>query len=82
MSSNIPSIQPKEEKIKDAIGNLKTDKKASDSDFKNSISEDTEKDIVLNKLTSLDKPRSYSRTEIEDTVTLDTKNINFIGQFR
>ena len=74
MSSNIPSIQPKEDQIKDAIGNLKTDKqKASDSDFEKPISEDIEKDMDLNKLTSLDKSRSSSRNETEDTVTLDTK---------
>ena len=29
--------------------------------------------MELNKLTSLDKSRSYSRTETEDTLTLDTK---------
>ena len=34
MSPNIPSIQPKEYQIKDAIGHLKKDKqKASYSDF-------------------------------------------------
>ena len=44
MSSNIPSIQTKENQIKDAIGNLKTDKqKASDSEFEKPISKDIEK---------------------------------------
>ena len=56
MSSNIPLIQPKEYQIKDAIGNVKTDKqKLSDSDFEKSISEDTEKYMALNILTPLDK---------------------------
>ena len=32
--------------------------------------------MALNKLTSFDKSRSSSRTETEDTVTLDTKNIS------
>ena len=74
MSSNIPSINPKEDQIKNAIGNLKTDKqKASVSGFKKPISEDIETDMALNKLTSLDKSRSYSKTETGDTVTLDTK---------
>ena len=41
MSSNIPSINPKEDQIKNAIGNLKTDKqKESYSDFEKPISED------------------------------------------
>ena len=53
---------------------MKTDKqKVSDSDFEKPISDDIEKDVALNKLTSLDKSRSSSKTETEDTVTLDTK---------
>ena len=32
--------------------------------------------MALNKLTSLDKSRSSSRTETEDTVTPDTKKIS------
>ena len=64
MYSNIPLIQPKEDKIKDVIGDLKTDEqKASYSDFENPISEDTERDMALNKLTSLDKSGSSSITE-------------------
>ena len=56
---------------------MKTDKqKVSDSDFEKPISDDIEKDVALNKLTSLDKSRSSSKTETEDTVTLDTKNIS------
>ena len=56
---------------------MKTEKqKVSDSDFEKPISDDIEKDVALNKLTSLDKSRSSSKTETEDTVTLDTKNIS------
>ena len=56
---------------------MKTDEqKASDSDFENPISEDTEKYMALNKLSSLDKSRSSSRTETEDMVALGTKNIS------
>ena len=74
MSSNISSIKPKEDQIKDAVGHLKTDEeKASDSDFENPIRKGVERDMALNKLTSLDKSRSSSKTEIEETVTLDTK---------
>ena len=74
MSSKIPLIKPAEDQIKDDIGNFKTDKqKASYSYFENPIREDTEKDMALNKLTSLDKSRSSSKTETEDTVKLDTK---------
>ena len=59
VSSNIPPIQPKEDQTKDAVGNLKTDEqKSSDSDFAKPISEDKEKDMALNKLTSLDESRS------------------------
>ena len=56
------------------IGNLKTyEQKASDLDFEKPISEDKEKYLAPNKLTSLDKSKSSSRTEKEDTVTLDTR---------
>ena len=64
MFSNIPSIQPKEDKIKDVIGNFKTDEqKSSYSDFEKPISKDIEKDTALNKLTSFDQSRSSSGTE-------------------
>ena len=44
MSSNVPSIQTKEDQIKDAIGNFKIDEqKASYSDFEKPISEDIKK---------------------------------------
>ena len=73
MSSKIPLINPEEDQIKDGIGNLKTDKqKSSYSYFGKPISTDIEKYIALNKLTSLDKSRSSSKTETEDTVKLDT----------
>ena len=74
MSSNIPLIKQTEDQIKDAIGNLKTDEqKTSDSEFEKPISEDIERDMALNKLTSLDKSRSSSETETKDMVKLDTK---------
>ena len=74
MSSNIPLINPREDKIQDNIGNLKTEKqKASDSYFEKTLSKDEEKDMALNKLPLLDKSRSYSKTETEDTVKLYTK---------
>ena len=59
MCSNILPIKTKEDQIKDAIGNLKTDeKKASDSYFEEPISEYIEKDMALNKLASLYESRS------------------------
>ena len=83
MSSNNPFIHPKEDTIKDVFGHLKTDKqKASHLYFEKTKSEDTEKDMALNKLTSLDRSRYSSRTETEYTLTPDTKKINFISQFR
>ena len=67
-------IDPTEDQIKDDIDNLKTEEqKASDSYFENPKSEDIEKDMALNKLTLLDKSRSSSKTETEDTVKIDTK---------
>ena len=74
MSSNNPLIHPKEDPVKDVIGNLKTEQqKASHTEFENPISKDTEKYMALNKLTSLDKSRYSSGTETEDTVTPGTK---------
>ena len=56
MSSNNPLIHTKEDTVKDVIGNLKTgQQKASHIEFENPIIKDTEKDIALSKLTSLDK---------------------------
>ena len=64
MSSNIPLINPKEDQIQEDIGNLKKDKqKASYEYFEKPVSEDIEKYMALNKLTSLDKSRSSSKTE-------------------
>ena len=74
MSSNIPLINPTEDQIQGDIGNLKTDKqKASDSYFEKPLSKDEEKYMALNKLTSFNKSRSYSRTETEYTLKQDTK---------
>ena len=74
MSSNNPFIQPKEDKVKYVIGDLKTDQqKASHIEFEMPISKDTEKYMALNKLTLLDKSRSSSGTETEYTVTPNTK---------
>ena len=54
MSSNIPLIRPKEDMVKDVLGNLKTDQqKASHTELEKPISKDIEKDMVLNRLTSL-----------------------------
>ena len=74
MSSNIPLIPTTKDTVKDMIGNLKTDQQqASQTENKNPISNDSDKDMVLKKLTSLDKSRSSSRTETEDTVKLQNK---------
>ena len=78
MSSNNPFIQPKEDKVKYVIGDLKTDQqKASHIEFEMPISKDTEKYMALNKLTLLDKSRSSSGTETEYTVTPNTKKDEF-----
>ena len=64
MSSNIPMIPETEDTVKDVVGNLKTDKQeASQTENENPISNDSDKDMELNKLTSLDKSWSSSRTE-------------------
>ena len=63
-----------EDTVKDVIGNLKTgQQKTSHTKYEKPISKYSEKDMALNKLSSLDKSRSYSRTEKEDTVTPETK---------
>ena len=83
MSSNIPLINPTEDKIQDDIGNLQTEKqKSSDSYYKKPLIKDKDKDMAINKLPSLDKLRSYSKTETETTLKLDTKKIITISQFR
>ena len=77
MSSDIPLINPTEDKIQDDIGNLQTEKqKASDSYSEKPLSKYKEKYMALNKLPSLDKSRSSSKTETENTVKLDTKKIS------
>ena len=56
------------------IGNLKTDKQeASKTKNKNPIGNELDKDTASNKLSSLAKPRSSSRTEIEDTAKPQNK---------
>ena len=73
MSSNIPLINQTEDKIQDDIGNLQIEKeKASDSYSEKPLRKNTEKDMALNKLTSLDKSGSSSKTETENTLKLDT----------
>ena len=74
MSSNIPLINPTEDKIQDDNGNLQTEKqKASGSQSEKPLSKDKEKDMAMNKLPSLDKSRSSSKTETEHSLKLDTK---------
>ena len=64
MSSNNPLIPTTEDTVKEVIGNLKTDKKeASPTKNINPIRNESDKNMSLNKLSSLDKSRSYSRTE-------------------
>ena len=74
MSSNIPLILATEDTVKDTIGSFKTNQQeASHTKNENPISNDSDKYMALNKLTLLDKSRSSSRTETEDTVTPETK---------
>ena len=74
MSSNITFIPETEDTVKDMIGHLKTNQQqASHTKNENPISNDSDKYMALNKLTSLDKSRSSSRTETEDTVIPETK---------
>ena len=64
MSYNIPLVNPTEDKIQDNVGNLQTDKqKASASYFEKRLSKDKEKYMALNKVPSLDKSGSSSKTE-------------------
>ena len=67
-------IKPTEDKIQDYIGNFQTEKqKASESYSENPLSKYKEKEMALNKVPSLDKYGSSSKTETENTVKLDTK---------
>ena len=64
MSSNNPLIPTKKDTVKDVIGNLKTDQQeASKTENEKPIRNDSDKDMALNRLTSLDKSRYSSRTE-------------------
>ena len=64
MYSNIQLIPTTEDTVKDVIGNLKTDQQeASQTKNEKPISNDSEKDMTLNKLISLDKSRYSSKTE-------------------
>ena len=77
MSSNIPMIPETEETVKDVISNFKTEQqKASHTKNEQPISKYSEKDMALNKLTSLDKSGFSSRTETENTVIPETKKIS------
>ena len=74
MSSNNPFIPTTIYTVKNVIVNLKTDQQeASQTKNKKHISNDSDKSMVFNKSTSLDKSSSSSRTEIEDTVKPQTR---------
>ena len=74
MYSNIPLMNPTKDKIQYNIGNLQTKKqKASESYSEKPLSKDKDKDMVQNKVTSLDKSGFASKTETEHTEKLDTK---------
>ena len=74
MSSNILLISTTEYTVKDVISNFKKYKQeASQTKNENPISNEPDKDVALNQLTSLDKSRYSSRTETEDTVISQTK---------
>ena len=56
MYSNIPLITATGNTVKDMIGNLKTDQQeATQTKNKKPITNDSDKDLELNKLTSLNK---------------------------
>ena len=56
MSSNNPFIPITKDTFNDVIGNLKTDQQgASETENEKPISNDSDKDMTLNKLNSLDK---------------------------
>ena len=78
VSSNIPLINTTEDKIQDDISNLQIEKqKVSGSYSEKPLSKDIEKDMAMNKLPSLDKSRSSSKTETENTLKLDTKKDHY-----
>ena len=62
MSSNIPLVPTIEDTVKEVIGNLKTYKQeASQTKNKNPISNESDKDMTLNKLSSLQNARKIGR---------------------
>ena len=62
MSSYNPLVPTTEDTVKEVISNLKTDKQeAFQTKNKKPISNESEKYMVLNKLSSLDKSRSYPK---------------------
>ena len=74
MSSDNPLILTTEDTVKDVIGNFKTNQQeALQTKNKNPINNESDKDMALNKLTSLDKSMYSSITETEDTVIPQTK---------
>ena len=74
MSSNNPLIPTTKDTVKEVIGDLKTyQQEASQTKNYKPISNDSDKDIALNKFNSLDKSRSSLRTETEDTVEPQNK---------
>ena len=74
MSYNITMIPATEDTVKDVIGDLKTDKQeAPQTKNEKPIINDSDKDMALNKLISLDNSMSSSGTETEDTVIPETK---------
>ena len=74
MSSNNTLVPTTADMVKDVIGNLKTDnQEASKTENKKPISNESDKDMAFNKLTSQIKSRSSSITEIEDTVEPQNK---------
>ena len=59
MSSNNPLIPTTKYTVRDVIGNLKIDKQeVSQTENENPISNESDKYMAFNKLTSLDKSRS------------------------
>ena len=62
------------------IGNFKANEpQASQTKNKNPISNESNKDVALNKSIQLDKSRSSSRTETKDTVKPQNKIISILS---
>ena len=78
MFSNIALMNRTKDKIQDDIGNLQTEKlKALESYYEKPLSKDKDQDMAQNKVPSLDKFGSASKTETEHTVKLDTKKDHY-----